>query len=299
MGVNDIIDARKRYKILYKNYLSVMWNIWRGKDKVKVILQNGNESSVSCYLAKKCVQLIDNKNIQIYDLPLGSHDIKFTYNGKSISITLEDGTGAIGDVFAREEYSFLNVKNEIVLDIGANIGDSPIYFALNNAKKVIALEPYPYSYNIALSNIKKNDIEDKIILLNAGYGQDGTINVNPDFVNTGCSDLKSFDDGMDIKIFSLKTLLSDYNIDKAILKMDCEGCEYNLLKEDNDTLKKFKRIQIEYHYGYKRLEQKLIEADFEVKHSKPEISKGSDEELKNVASQENDMTFGYIYAEQN
>ncbi len=289
MGVNDIIDARKRYKILYKNYLSVMWNIWRGKDKVKVILQNGNESSVSCYLAKKCVQLIDNKNIQIYDLPLGSHDIKFTYNGKSISITLEDGTGAIGDVFAREEYSFLNVKNEIVLDIGANIGDSPIYFALNNAKKVIALEPYPYSYNIALSNIKKNDIEDKIILLNAGYGQDGTIKVNPDYNNTTGSDLKSFDQGINVKKLSLKTILKDYNIDNAVLKMDCEGCEYNLLKEDNNTLKKFKRIQIEYHYGYKRLKEKLEDTGFTVTYSKSVNYHNKDAKGQN-------MDIGYIYA---
>ena len=89
-----------------------------------------------------------------------------------------------------------------MIDIGANIGDSPIYFALNNAKNVIALEPYPYSYNSALKNIKKNNIDDKIILLNAGYGLDGTIKVNPDFENTIGTHLKSFNDGVDIKILS-------------------------------------------------------------------------------------------------
>ena len=34
---------------------------------------------------------------------------------------------------------------------------------------------------------------------------------------------------------------------------DCEGCEYNLLNEDCDILKKFKRIQLEYHHGYNKL----------------------------------------------
>jgi len=103
------------------------------------------------------------------------------------------------DVFGNEDYGFLEVENEVIIDIGANIGDSPIYFTLNNAKKVIALEPYPYSYNIALKNIKKNNMEDKITLLNSGYGQDGTIKVNPNFENTIGSDLKSFNNGIDIK----------------------------------------------------------------------------------------------------
>ena len=49
-----------------------------------------------------------------------------------------------------------------------------------------------------------------------------------------------------------------------------EGCEYNLLKEDNNTLKKFKRIQIEYHYGYEKLKEKLEEAGFTVSYSTPE-----------------------------
>ncbi len=229
MRINDIMDARNRYKILYKNYISVMWNMRRGKNKIKVIFQNGNSNYLSNNLVRIYTVLIANKNIHIYDLNLDDDGIKFTYNGKGT--TIEDGTGDIIAVFGLEEYSFLHVNNETVIDIGANVGDSPIYFALNNAKKIIALEPYPYSYNIALKNIKLNHLEDKIILLNAGYGQDGTIKVNPDFENTTGSDLKSFENGIDIKTLSLKTLLSDYHIDKAILKMDCEGCEYNLLSE--------------------------------------------------------------------
>ena len=224
--------------------------MWRGKNKINVILRNGNTNYLSSNLVRNYAGLIADKCAHIYDLHLDSNNIKFTYNDKSV--ILEDGAGDLGAVFGREEYGFLEVENEIVVDIGANLGDSPIYFALNNAKKVIALEPYPYSYNIALKNIKANNLEDNVILLNAGYGQDGTIKINPDFKNDTGSDLKSFDDGVNINTYSLKTLLSDYHIDKAVLKMDCEGCEYNLLKEDNDTLKKFKRIQLEYPYGYEK-----------------------------------------------
>ena len=127
------------------------------------------------------------------------------------------------------------------------------------------------------------------MLLNNGYGQDGIIKVNPDFENTGGSNLKLFNDGIGIKILSLKTLLSDYNVDKAVLKMDCEGCEYNLLKEDNDTLKKFKRIQIEYHYGYEKLKKKLEDAGFTVTYSEPM-------KVFNKNATEHNMVMGYIYA---
>ena len=222
MRIKDMMAFRNIYKTAYKNYISVMWNIWRGNDKIKVILQNGDSNYVIKNLVRSFAGLITNKNAHISDLHLENDYIKFTYNSESIII--EDDTGDIVDVFGREDYSFLKVENETVVDIGANIGDSTIYFALNNAKKVIALEPYPYPYNIALKNIKINNLEDRIILLNAGCGQDGTIKVNPELGNTLGSDLKSFNDGIDIKIMSLKTLLNDYNIDKAILKMDCEGC---------------------------------------------------------------------------
>ena len=137
MGINNIISARNRYKIAYKNYMSVMWNIWRGKNKIKVIFnfQNGNSSYLSPNLVGNYAALIANKNIQIYDLPSDSHNIKFTYKGKNINIALDDGVGDIWGVFGLEEYGFLEVENETVVDIGANIGDSPIYFLLNNAKK--------------------------------------------------------------------------------------------------------------------------------------------------------------------
>ncbi|WP_010917131.1 FkbM family methyltransferase [Thermoplasma volcanium] len=287
MGMKDMMRTIKRYKEAYRNYMGVMWNVWRGRDRIKVILQNGNSTYLNHDLAYAYSVLFTTRNDHIYNVNLEGNSIKFTYNGHNIMFEYPIGDAA--GVFGFEIYAFLRVENETVIDIGANIGDSSIYFALNNAKKVIALEPYPYSYNIALKNIKNYDLQDKIILLNAGYGQDGTIKVDPDFKNPGTINLRSFTDGMDIKILSLKTLLSDYQIDKAVLKMDCEGCEYNLLKEDNDTLKKFERIEIEYHYGYEKLKDKLEEAGFTVTYTKPV-------KLFNKDATEHNMRMGYIYA---
>ena len=40
------------------------------------------------------------------------------------------------DVFEFGEYSFVDVEDRIVVDVGAYVGDSSIYFALRGAKKL-------------------------------------------------------------------------------------------------------------------------------------------------------------------
>jgi len=281
------IKAIKKYRTVYKNYINVMWSVYRKKEKIKVILRNGKTSKLNYIFAWFYSTLIFNKNINMDPLKLNDSNLIFSYKGKTI--TLLEPWGDLSAVFVNEEYQFLDVKNEIVIDVGANVGDSPIYFAISNAKKVIALEPYPYSYNIALENIKINNLEDKITLLNAGYGKNGITYVDPNFKNGTGSNLKQQIDGTKIKILSLKTLLDDYNIENGLLKMDCEGCEYNILNEDNDTLRKFKRIQIEYHYGYEKIKKKLEEVGFNIKYTKPRKSYNQDVNKT--------MEVGYIFGE--
>jgi len=36
-------------------------------------------------------------------------------------------------------------------------------------------------------------------------------------------------------------LINEFGIQEALLKMDCEGCEYNILNEDDDVLKKIQK----------------------------------------------------------
>jgi FkbM family methyltransferase len=60
------------------------------------------------------------------------------------------------------------LKNRIVIDLGAFVGDSAIYFVLRGARRVIALEPNPEAFKEMLENIKLNNMESKIITINAG-----------------------------------------------------------------------------------------------------------------------------------
>lgn len=81
--------------------------------------------------------------------------------------------------FIDKEYDFLPVKDRAVIDIGANIGDSCIYFILKGAKSVLAIEPNGNLYNFAKKNININGFSDKIKIIRAACsGNDLNSNVD-------------------------------------------------------------------------------------------------------------------------
>jgi FkbM family methyltransferase len=179
------------------------------------------------------------------------------------------------EVFKEEQYNWLDVKGRVVYDVGAFLGDSGIYFSLKGAKKVICFEPYFAKYKLAIKNCKpfKNiDVknaaiggENKKILLSSGENS----TIGSDLSNSG---------NTEVAMLSLDTISKDYD---AILKLDCEGSEYDIIiNAKKQTLQKYYQIQIEYHKGVnvKEIEQKLKSARFNV----------------NVSSDKNGI--GWIYA---
>jgi tRNA/tmRNA/rRNA uracil-C5-methylase (TrmA/RlmC/RlmD family) len=77
----------------------------------------------------------------------------------------------IYETFIKQMYSVVDVRGKTVIDIGAYVGDTAIYFVLRGARKVIALEPNPFAYQEMLENIKLNGLEDKIIPVNAALAR--------------------------------------------------------------------------------------------------------------------------------
>ena len=294
MNVLEVLNKFQKYRKTYKNYLSVMWNVKRGRDIIKVVLKNGDVfqwrwEKVYLYPAYKENDMAKfNSFFTGVNIKVNENNLSF--HGKQLNFTGTKNNGDLFGIFLLEDYSFLRCDGKDVVDIGANIGDSAIYFALNNAKRVIALEPYPHSYSSAEANVKNNDLGNVITLINAGYGDDSTIIVNEAFNNNVGSDLIASEQGINIPLYSLKSLIERYNMQSPVLKMDCEGCEYNLLNEADEVIKRFKRIQIEYHYGYEKLKSKLEKAGFEVTFTKPR-------NVYNSSASNPNTEVGFIYAE--
>jgi len=292
----NIIQILKRYKKVYKNYFIILSKLYFKRREslqndnimIKVILRDGKEINVPYGWVITFARLHTYQNENISNLSLVKEGISFRY--KDFHVILNPARFSDPDtVFFRETYNFLNVKDRDVIDVGMNIGDSTIYFALNGARRVIGLEPYPYAFSYAEKNVKLNNLQN-VILLNAGYGKDSKIIVDDGKISSGESSLEASNKGgKEIQIYSLKTLLNVYEIEDGILKMDCEGCEYNLLDEDEDILKRLRMIQIEYHYGYEKLKEKLEESGFKVKYTEPE-------KYYNPFASNPNTVVGYIYA---
>lgn len=271
----------------YQNYRSILRDIRFKRYPVEAVLRNNGRKVMlnnaeltfvaSCNRYKGKIEYDLENDIVIipYGINLQGNGQKYYHDVKKEDVVKLYGAinnGDIISVFLHEDYRRLPFIGKTVLDIGANIGDSPIYFAINRAEKVIALEPFSKNYQLAKKNIQSNNLSDKIILLQAGCASGGgTMTIDPNYISGTISRLASSTYGTSIELMTLKDIVDKYSIKQgSVLKMDCEGCEYDaILSASADTLRTFGYIRIEYHYGYRNLKEKLRESGFKVSTSIP------------------------------
>jgi|GEM_PF-6802548 len=141
-------------------------------------------------------------------------------------------------------------KNDIVFDIGANIGIFSIYAASLGAQ-VYSFEPNPEIFKILDQNIKKNKLNKKIFIFNYAIGNANedvylSIPLSDKIYSEACASItKSFIDNFDkytdngykkikVKCFKLNNFIQKLNINKIdLIKLDCEGTELDILKSFN------------------------------------------------------------------
>jgi FkbM family methyltransferase len=299
--VNFRVKAVFMYYKLYRNYLNILTRMVRKKYPIEAILRNGYHVTLRDYIETVALTNFlsmakNHRNEVKYDikenkttllsLPYGNNNSKITLYG---SVTNSEALG----VFLGNIYENLPVVGKTVIDIGANIADSSIYFAVRGAKKVIALEPIPENYEMAKRNIESNNLSDKITLLLAGCAANqGFVTISPFDKGWLGSSVKNSSQGLKVPLLTLGDILKQNNLQNGelnILKMDCEGCEYeSLLSANRDVIRSFSYIQIEYHNGYKDLKYKLEENGFIVSISKPILT--------HPIGTSNGNYIGYIYA---
>ena len=187
-------------------------------------------------------------------LDLLSHDYKKTsfrawselpkIYAESLGFIFSDRTPAssLWDIFVDRIYdvaSFAPERGQVVIDVGANYGDSAIWWSKKYGAKVIAFEPLPDVYSVLEENIRLNRAD--VVAHNLALS-DGSI-VKGSRSNNGSMLLA----GGEMELKSAR--LDDFNLEKAdILKIDVEGFEYSVLNGSMETIKRLKpRIIIETH----------------------------------------------------
>lgn len=176
---------------------------------------------------------------------------------------LSDSVNIIANELNNNDYDFQNIyfkEGDIVIDIGANVGMVSILLAKQFPfLKIYSFEPLKENYDNLLKNIELNNIPDGIITAeNKAVTKDGRlINMSINSSNKGGSstaDVISTNSIMtkencQIESITLEEIFKKYNINKLkLLKIDCEGSEYEILYNTNtNILNKIENLIGEFH----------------------------------------------------
>ena len=161
------------------------------------------------------------------------------------------------EIFQNRIYEkYVQVKeNDIVLDIGANVGAFTYSILEKNPKKVICVEPSNTLIKTLTKNVAKGPIS--VDIVNAAVG-----------TNTGAETITDQvviykNEGDKFNSITFKDLISLFKLDRIdFMKIDCEGGEYSVFTKENKDyiLNNISHISGEFHiWGFDNVLEKFID----------------------------------------
>ena len=138
----------------------------------------------------------------------------------------------VAERFVDDEYAWLDVAGHVVIDVGANIADSVIYFARRGAAFVYGYEPNPEAFAAATHNLELNGVRDAEV---------APLTVASEVRRPG--DV-AFTDVLD-------RARHGHAGATVVCKIDCEGCEYEIFAPaslPDGALDRVSQVMIEYHH---------------------------------------------------
>ncbi len=213
--------------------------------------------------------------------PLDDGKFEARLAGLTFEISSAEDVFVLSEVFGLGVYSLSQPGRAIVIDIGANIGASSLFFASKPwVKQVYSFEPLKPTAQIARANFSRNSaFQGKITLFEYGLGSaDETLSVeySPEWKGKSGpkalpSDLprtvKSWTESIQLRnVSAILPAILDAAADCAVVvKMDCEGGEWKILPElaRSGLLKRIDLLLFEWHDRTPEpLEQILVENGF-------------------------------------
>lgn len=177
-----------------------------------------------------------------------------------LSVHGPDGTAILRmtwNIFNKKEYTPKGYNlggNDIVVDIGANIGIFTLYAATMTSNTILAYEPFPENVSFLQHNIDKNGLTNAHVSGCAVSGSPGTEELMVAETSwghkvVGDNASEKWKRRIEVPSISLKQIMDDNFLSKIdFLKMDCEGAEGAILTSlPKDHLQRIEKIALEFH----------------------------------------------------
>jgi FkbM family methyltransferase len=173
-------------------------------------------------------------------------------------------------------------KGDLVIDIGANIGDTtvPMALAAGSSGVTLGFEPNPYVYKILEKNAALNKEKQNIVPLpyaiTVKEEEFYYISSEASFANGGISPTKNSDHGKfiypdKIKGVNLQVLLEQKYNDNlknlSFIKIDTEGYDKEIIKSISDLIDRYKPVIVAESFKYNTPDEKIELYDVIEKHN--------------------------------
>jgi FkbM family methyltransferase len=176
--------------------------------------------------------------------------------------------------FCRREYGPVP-EGATVVDIGANIGMYALHACRSGASELIAVEPVPEAAEVLSRNLEpfRPNARIRIINMAASSTQHAQVympRTSSPYARAQKELSAAGPDAIPVKTVTLDALISSCSSDRiTILKLDCEGAEWDILTDCSDeTLARVESIRMELHSkegkDNETLLDRLRETGFEV-----------------------------------
>jgi FkbM family methyltransferase len=176
----------------------------------------------------------------------------------------------VDEIFYKNDYqpkSFCIdiLQDDIVVDIGANIGAFSVQAAGKTHNRVLSFEPAPTNVEYLKKNVKNNGLANVQVFGMAVSDEEGELELHLSKVSSGHTLAKvAGDDFLTIKVptTTLKNIMDDNGLERIdYLKVDTEGAEGKIfLSTPREYLDRINKIGMEFHDHYSEVKHEQLES---------------------------------------
>lgn len=188
----------------------------------------------------KGAKFMNKKTKRIFDINITGYDTDYVF--KTIE---KDGYFYEGKLLNKWTKYFYDAK--VILDIGANLGNHSLYWAINtDCQMIYSFEPFKPNFELLEENVKNNNLKN-VTPVNMGVGaaKSKAVIKNFDETNYGATSIEVSEENKEgqVEVIDIDSFVEENEINNIdFIKIDTEGFEENVLSGMKHVLSEMKPV---------------------------------------------------------